>query len=71
MVPESSLWRMNEAMKFLRETLEDGAPPKSSSSTMRASRAHSVSCDLSSVLFLMTICLLVLGPAPWRALRGG
>ena len=71
MVPESSLWRMNEAMKFLRETLEDGAPPKSSSYTMRASRARSVSCDLSSVLFLMTICLLVLGPAPWRALRGG
>lgn len=71
MAPESSLWRMNEAMKSLRETLEGDAPPKSSSYTMRASRARSASCDLSSVLFLMTICLLVLGPAPWRALRGG
>lgn len=39
MAPEPSSWRMNEAMKSLRETLEDDAPPKSPSSTMRASRA--------------------------------
>ena len=41
MVPESFSWRMNEAMKSRRETLGDDAPPRSSSYTMRASRARS------------------------------
>lgn len=52
MVPESSLWRMNEAMKSRRETLEEGAPPKSPSSTMSASRARSA-------------CLCVLATRVW------
>ena len=52
MAPESSSWRMNEAMKSLRETLEGDAPPRSSSSTMRASRARSA-------------CLCVLATRVW------
>ena len=52
MAPEPSLWRMNEAMKSRRETLGDDAPPKSPSSTMRASRARSA-------------CLCVLATRVW------
>ena len=52
MVPKPSVWRMNEAMKSRRETLGEGAPPKSPSSTMRASRARSA-------------CLCVLAMRVW------
>lgn len=52
MAPESSLWRMNEAMKSRRETLGEGAPPRGPSSTMRASRARSA-------------CLCVLATGVW------